>query len=520
MATCISFGGDGLVRRRRQRTVLRGTLALAGAGFVAKLLSAFQRVLVARWLGAEAIGLFEMAAPLLSAALTLCSFGLPVALSAAVARAFEQGDLDGALRVLRWSRMLLFGFGVLGSTLLIVLAHPLSRAIGNPRTQGVIMVIAPAVLLATLLAGERAWLQGSGRVPASAATVAAEQFSRVSLALITASRFIGSVVGHSQQAAEELAWSPLAGAGGGLLSAVVADRVIAMPTQPWQRRRTAPRGDAVEGLVRTGFANWSSGAITSLALAVDTALTTWRLRESGETAYGATAGIGALNGMALPLAVAPVVLFGALGSALLPSSAADWARNDIESLSRRGKTAYFWALATAVPCAIVLCQFSVPICRFLYHNVAAAGPLTILSFAGIPLGLTYVAGVLANAADKAGILVPGVSVAALAKTSLILALTGSFGLGVRGAAFAAVAGWGINALWTVRAVGRLTGCLPPWRRVLRTLLPATVLQIAVSWIGWKTTGGASEVVSLVLSVMGGVAAYGLVLALSAPRPTD
>ncbi len=510
------------MRRGRQRTVLRGTLALAGAGFVAKLLSALQRVLVARWLGAEAIGLFELAAPLLSAALTLCSFGLPVALSAAVARSYEQGDVDGALRVLRWSRLLLLGFGVLGSATLLILAHPLSRAIGNPRTAGVIMVIAPAVLLATLLAGERAWLQGSGRVPASAATVAAEQFSRVSLALIVASRFIGSVVGHSQQAAEDLAWSPLAGAGGGLLSAVAADRVISTPSQRWQPhdRRTPPASDAVGGLLRTGFANWSSGAITSLALAVDTALIAWRLRDSGQTAYGATAGIGALNGMALPLAVAPVVLFGALGSALLPSSAADWARNDIASLSRRGQTAYFWALAIAIPCAIVLCQFAVPICRFLYHNLAAAGPLTILSFAGIPLGLTYVAGVLANSADKAGILVPGVGVAAIVKTSLILALTGSFGLGVRGAAFAALAGWGINALWTVRAVGRVTGCLPPWRRVLHTLLPAMALQIAVSWIGWKATGGAAEMVPLALSVTGGIAAYGFVLAVLAPRPTD
>lgn len=494
---------------------MRGTLALAAAGFIAKLLSAVQRVLVARWLGAEAIGLYELAMPLLSLGISLCSLGMPVALSAAVARARERGDVEGVARAHRSARILLVCCGSAGALAVLMLAGPLAQLYGNPRAAGAIMVIAPSIALATYLAGERAWLQGSGRVPASAASVAAEQVARVGAALAASLPFIGRVAGRAEEAARAISWSPAVGAAGALCTAWVADRAVPVGQGALHGGRPAqgiPRAGAGPGsLLRTGMANWGSGVISALATAVDTVLITWRLRASGLSPFAATAGIGELNGMALPLAVAPTVLFGALGSALLPSSAADWARGDTKSMLRKGQMAYLWALAIAIPCAVVLAQFARPLTVLFYRNVAAAGPLAILGWAVIPLAMTYMAAVLANAADHPTLLIPGVSLGAVTKTSLVLWLTGRFGLGVRGAAVATVAGLSVNALWNILSIGREFGCMPPWAEAARSVIPAALAQAVAGGALWMWLGHSPEAIRAVLSLVGGLGVYGVAL---------
>ena len=465
--------------------VAAGAVALGAAGLVAKALSAVSRVVIASWLGAEAVGLYEMAAPVLATGISVCSLGLPVASSALIAAARGRGDRAGVQTLLRAIRLLLLGSGVLGGLLVELFAVPLARLFGNPAAEGPLRAVGPAIVLACLLSGEKAWLQGSGRVAPSALAVIAEQLARVAAAVWAAAAFAGAVARLAPLAATWVAVSPAVGAAVGLLACLGIDRGAPQRTAgegPWDG--SPPTGGPVRSLLAAGLPNWLSGIISSLSTAIDVPLITWRLRLGGLDGLGATAALGELNGMAMPLGAGPAVLFGAVGSALIPAAAADWARGNRQALTRRGDTAYFWVMAMALPAAAAMWQLAQPLCVLLYRNGEAAVPLGVLAWAGVPLGLTYVAGALANAIGRPVALLPGACAGAIVKSACVVLLTA--GLGIRGAAWGLVSGFAVSAALNIRAVHALTGSRPPWLGWGLVAAPAVSAQLLAghgAWVG-------------------------------------
>ncbi len=491
--------------------MLRGAAALAAAGLAAKVVSAVYRVLLARWLGAEAIGLYEMAAPVLAAGISVCGLGLPVAAAALIAGEFGRGRRSEALRLLRASRLLLVASGVAGAVAVAWLAPSLAHLLGNRAAAGALRAVAPAIALAVVLAGEKSWLQASGRVAASAVVVAVEQFGRVAAGTAAALRFVpGGPPGPERAplAAGAVAWAPAAGALTGMGAALAFDRTQALGTGG--KGGPAPADPPVRRLLRGGGPNWLSNVVSSLTAAVDAALVAWRLRVTGLGADAATAALGELNGMALPLATAPAVLFGALASALVPAAAADWARGDAVAARRRGATAYFWVLSVATPAAVAVWQLAQPLALTLYRNVQAAPPLGVLAWGAIPLGLSYVAAALANAVGRPSDLLPGVFLGAVVKSSLVLLLTDAHGLALRGAALGIFFGLSSSTVLNVRAVTRQSGCAPPWRECAAVVLPAAAAQ----WLGtagvWALTAGADTGARVLGAALAGGGAYALV----------
>jgi stage V sporulation protein B len=61
----------------KRDSVLKGTALLTGAGLVVKLLGAAYRIPLSRLIGAEGIGLYQMAYPIYLIFLSLSTAGLP-----------------------------------------------------------------------------------------------------------------------------------------------------------------------------------------------------------------------------------------------------------------------------------------------------------------------------------------------------------------------------------------------------------------------------------------------------------
>ena len=60
---------------------LKGAMILTLAGIIVKIIGAFSKVLLARILGGEGIGLYQMAYPIYQIIVSLATAGLPVAIS-------------------------------------------------------------------------------------------------------------------------------------------------------------------------------------------------------------------------------------------------------------------------------------------------------------------------------------------------------------------------------------------------------------------------------------------------------
>ena len=64
---------------------LKGAMILTLAGIIVKIIGAFSKVLLARILGGEGIGLYQMAYPIYQIIVSLATAGLPVAISIMIA---------------------------------------------------------------------------------------------------------------------------------------------------------------------------------------------------------------------------------------------------------------------------------------------------------------------------------------------------------------------------------------------------------------------------------------------------
>lgn len=79
---------------------LQGTVILIAAGFITKILGFINRIVVARMIGDEGVGLYMMAVPTLVLAITATQIGLPVAISKLVAEAEAAGDRQRVKQIL------------------------------------------------------------------------------------------------------------------------------------------------------------------------------------------------------------------------------------------------------------------------------------------------------------------------------------------------------------------------------------------------------------------------------------
>jgi stage V sporulation protein B len=64
-----------------RQSFLQGALVLAAAGLVSKLLGILYRIPFARLVGAEGMGLYQMAYPIYTMVLAVATAGFPVAIS-------------------------------------------------------------------------------------------------------------------------------------------------------------------------------------------------------------------------------------------------------------------------------------------------------------------------------------------------------------------------------------------------------------------------------------------------------
>ena len=70
---------------------LKGALVLSIAGALSKIMGAIYRIPLARLLGGEGMGLYQMAYPIYTTILALATAGVPVAISVLVARQETRG---------------------------------------------------------------------------------------------------------------------------------------------------------------------------------------------------------------------------------------------------------------------------------------------------------------------------------------------------------------------------------------------------------------------------------------------
>jgi stage V sporulation protein B len=296
-----------MIRAPRSR-LLRGALTLTLAAVTARILGLLYRLLLARWLGAEGLGLFQLAFPLYLTLVTWVAGGIPVAVAQLAAEG--QWDTGAVARAAGWLTWLA---AVPALAVLVLGAGPLARGLYHwPSLSPLLTALAPAVIAVAGSSVLRGVFIGRQDMRPPAASQVAEQAARVGALLALVTWATGIVPAARPLFAVFLI----------VLGEAVGWGILVLA---WRRKRPTPRVRSIRGLtprlIRLAWPITFGRLLGSAISLVEAALIPRWLIATGMAPADAVAWFGKLMGMALPLILFPTALVTSLGTSLVPAVA-------------------------------------------------------------------------------------------------------------------------------------------------------------------------------------------------------
>ncbi|MDR0396236.1 MAG: oligosaccharide flippase family protein [Oscillospiraceae bacterium] len=425
----------------KKQSLLSQTAVLTATNGVVRAIGFGMRIWMSRTLGAEAIGIMELASSAHMLWLAPVTSGLPMAVSRYTAQAVAAGDELRAsqtlmagkrlARVIAWPMMLA----------MLILTPWISRILGDTRTLPTLLMYLPCLPILAASAVYNGYCYGKGNTAVPAVTEFVEQAVRFGIC------FAVLTILPAMRAAYSAAVPALGVAIGEGIGLIIALAML-RPSQP-RREVKLPPG-LMKKLWRLAFPMTCMRLSNTLMRTVNAALIPMRLRASGLSAAEATARLGMYHGMAMSLVMLPAVFTGALAMVSAPAITAR--ENDPEAMKRLLKRVMIPAAAVsfASMCALWI---GAPFCaRVLYKQAELEPLLKTLSPCVLLLGIQQViSGLMAGLGQQRRALYASLS-GSLLTVGLNYALAASPQLRLTGVAIATTAGLLLTLMMNARAL--------------------------------------------------------------------
>lgn len=375
---------------KNKNAVLWSAILLTGVNLYSQVLGFAYRVWLARVIGAEAIGLYQLVMPLYSIIMSLCVSGLTVAVSRLTASYSALGREKAIRQAVRTARI---GYAVLVVSVSAVVA-PLSDGIsvwflGDARTRLGVLLLLPCVLLTGWENIHKNYFYGRKNVIPPAIAEILEQTSRA-VAILGLLMYFKPVFEESQVGIIVL---------GMIVSEVLSAGLLTLFYRRDRRNRVIggePENEILPRILRIAAPVAAANVLSNIIGSLNSIIIPGRLIVSGMPANEALSAYGVAFGMTMPLLGLPLAFTVSIGLVMLPRLAESAALGDIHAARRHVRSALTVSLSAIGVCASVLIPFGVSICRALFKNENAGQFMTPLVVATIFVCLEQVMGAMLN----------------------------------------------------------------------------------------------------------------------------
>ncbi|QQZ59491.1 oligosaccharide flippase family protein [Paenibacillus sonchi] len=421
--------------------LLRQSAIRAFALFIVKLIGLTGRVILTRIVGAEGIGLYQIAYSFYGFVLMFTG-GLPTTLAMASAKKPAQS----------WSLLKIISLGVIlfgGIVSLAVFWHALaiSRFLGNPGLEYSIRSLAPSLFAVPLLGLVRGYLQGHKQIGVIALSEIIEQASRIFFMLLIVWHVlplgINRAIGSGLYGTFIGALSAFS-----LLTVYISVNKTSLPYSTSYSVQSLP----IFWFIQSSLMISATRLIIPASEFIDAVLIPNRLLAAGYSTSEATSMYGVIYGMAVIVAYAPTLLTGALCHTLSVQIAAEWQQGNTQRFNSLSATAFkvcwLWGIATAL-----FLKGNAPELSLFIFNTETAGP-AIKYLAAIPLlvGFREISTSILWSQDIRKSPFYGLLTGIICATSAQYFLVGIPGFGYKGAAIAILLLEAVASLWNLQAL--------------------------------------------------------------------
>ncbi|MFD2046195.1 stage V sporulation protein B [Ornithinibacillus salinisoli] len=459
-----------------KQTFLQGTLILIIAGMITRFLGFINRLVVARLMGEEGVGLYMMALPTLFLVMTFTQLGLPVAISKRVAEAEAKNNPAKVKQILIVS-LIITGVSSILFTSIMIFAGPFiaTTLLTDERTLYPLIAISPIIPIVAISSVLRGYFQGKQNMKPQSYAQVIEQIVRISCVAL----FVNLLLPFGVEYA----------AAGAMFSVILGEFVsLCYMIYLFKRKKTVriryrffsylkTSKNTLKELFSIALPSTGSRMIGSISNFLEPILVAQSLYIAGISTTVATKQYGELTGYVLPLLFLPTFITHSLSIALVPSISEAEANLNRKIIHYRIHQSIRISFASGAIATIVLTLFSDPILTFMYGSANASkylvlmAPLFILLYIQAPLQATL------QALDFARPAMWNSLIGAVCKLTLLCLLASNEQFGMMGVAMSMSVGVILVTLLHLGTLQKLIQFSIPMKDIIKM-----VLLLLLTWM--------------------------------------
>lgn len=470
----------------KKETFLRGTIILAAAALVARVLGLAQRIPLEHLLDNVGDASFTIANNVYLMLLALATAGIPSTLSKMVSERYALNRPSEAKRIYQAALFFSAGAGIVMTLMLYFIAPYYATYVAEvPESAAAIQALAPALLLFPTIAMMRGYFQGRNFMTAGGVSQIVEQIARVITGIGLA--YILVRMGYDDT------WVAAGASFGGVLGSVAAFGVMiffAMKLRRQDRKLQLPGADTsipLGGIYKAIFTLSIPIVLSSLAVPainfIDGSIVKPLL--TGEIgAEEATAALAVLGTRAQSIAGIPPILAIALSQSLIPIISAAYARKDQDHLQRQVTLALKISILTGMPIVLALVAASYSVNGLLFSSLNGSSIIAMLTFGTIFQITMMTSGSILLGIGKAKVSMVHVMIGIIIKLVASMLLAPLFGIyGIIGATAICFLVITVLNLRAIKAIVPFSILGTRWTGFIITVLASVGIGFGVNQLG-------------------------------------
>lgn len=358
---------------------------VTGFSIATRLLSFIFKMWMSRALGAEAVGLYQIALSVVMMLLTITS-GAPTVLSRKIAEAGSCKDNKKQNSLVCASLILGFGISAVICAILYACHSKLGFLFTNDQCLPIFLIMLPTLITSTLYASFRSWFWGRKNFVAFSSTELIDEILKIVLSVVFASGLVISMNGAKGIA---LAMT---------ISDAVCVLILALLFFLSGGKFTKPSG--FKDLTLRTIPLSATRIVTSAGASLTALIIPQMLIASGMDVAQATAEYGRVAGMALPLIMAPITFVGALSIVLIPDIAQLRTQGDIATVRKKLSGAMTFSMLVASVFFVIYLPLGETLGKLLFKDAQAGTFVSYCSLILFPIAIAQATTPMLNSIGK------------------------------------------------------------------------------------------------------------------------
>ncbi len=443
------------------RQFVAGAAILSAAGILSRVMGLGYRVVLIRLIGAEGMGLYQMAYPLYTIMLVVSRSGIPVTLAKMISERIAREEKKDAYRIFTIARILSVVIGLLAALTMALIARPVISLLQlDPRAYYALLAISPAILVVSIMASFRGFFQGLQDMKPTALSQLIEQFVRMITMISLA--YLLLPLGLSYAAAGA-SFGAFTGAIAGLLLVIYIyykrrENIFAFLAEDRAVSSLKVR-PVLQEFFGLGVPITLGALVMPLMSFVDWVFVPQRLQAAGFVMERATTLYGQFTTVAMPLVHFPTIITVSLATSLVPAISEAFAVRDETLIQERTSTALRLTVMLGIPAAIGLFVLAEPLTGVIFAEPQAASILQISALGVIFITLQQTSSAILQGIGRTDLPAKNLFLGAICNAVINFTLTGIPAFNIHGAALGTVTGFAVAAALNIIYVKKLTGTL-------------------------------------------------------------